>query len=87
MQAMNGFAQQNRADKEIEAGRKALAIDPHDPNPLIHVASALVETTRDNDLDKEQRYVEAAKDAQAAIDNIDTGVTSRPRLRPRRCRR
>ena len=74
VQAMNGFAQQNRADKEIEAGRKAVAIDPHDPNPLIHVASALVETTRDNDLDKEQRYAEAQKDAQAAIDNIDTGM-------------
>ncbi len=74
MQAMNAFAQQNRADKEIEAGRKALAIDPHDPNPLIHVASALVETTRDNDLDKEQRYAEAQKDAQAAIDNINTGM-------------
>jgi tetratricopeptide (TPR) repeat protein len=74
VQAMNGFAQQNRSDKEIEAGRKAIAIDPHDPNPLIHVASALVETTRDNDLDKEQRYAEAKQDAQAAIDNIDSGL-------------
>ncbi len=74
VQAMNGFAQQNRADKEIEAGRKAAAIDPHDPNPLIHVASALVETTRDNDLDKDQRFAEAQKDAQAAIDNINTGM-------------
>lgn len=74
VQAMNGFAQQNRADKEIEAGRKVIAIDSRDPNPLIHVASALVETTRENDLDKEQRYTEARKDAQAAIDNINTGL-------------
>ncbi len=74
VQAMNEFAQQNQANKEIEAGRKAIAIDPHDPNPLIHVASALVETTRDNDLDKEQRYTEAMNDAQAAIDNINTGL-------------
>jgi len=74
VQSMNGFAQQNRADKEIEAGRKAVAIDPHDPNPLIHVASALVESTHENDLDKDQRYAEAQKDAQAAIDNIDTGM-------------
>jgi tetratricopeptide (TPR) repeat protein len=80
MQAMNGFAQQNRADKEIEAARKALAIDPNDPNPLIHVASALVETTRDNDLDKDQRYAEAQKDAQAAIDNIDTGMHIPPNV-------
>lgn len=74
VQAMNGFAQQNRADQEIEAARKAVAIDPHDPNPLIHVASALVESTKENDLDKDQRYTEAQKDAQAAIDNIDTGM-------------
>jgi tetratricopeptide (TPR) repeat protein len=80
MQAMNGFAQQNRADKEIEAARKALAIDPRDPYPLIHVASALTETTRDNDLDKEQRYAEAQKDAQAAIDNIDTGMDVAPNV-------
>jgi tetratricopeptide (TPR) repeat protein len=80
MQAMNGFAQQNRADKEIEAARKAVALDPNDPNPLIHIASALVETTRDNDLDKEQRYAEARKDAQAAIDNIDTGMHIPPNV-------
>ncbi len=80
LQAMNGFAQQNRPDKEIEAARKVVAIDPHDPNPLIHVASALVETTRDNDLDKEQRYAEAQKDAQAAIDNIDTGMHIPPNV-------
>ena len=80
VQAMNGFAQQNNAQKEIEAGRKATAIDPHDPNPLIHVASALVETTHENDLDKEQRYAEAAKDAQAAIDNINTGLHVPPNV-------
>jgi len=80
VQAMNGFAQQNNSEKEIEAARKAIAIDPHDPNPLIHVASALVEVTRDNDLDKEQRYAEAAKDAQAAIDNINTGLHVPPNV-------
>lgn len=74
LQAMNLFSQQNNPQKEIEAGRKALAFDPNDPVPLIHVASALVETTGENDLDKAQRYAEAAKDAQAAIDNINTGL-------------
>jgi hypothetical protein len=80
VQAMNGFAQQNNAQKEVEAARKAVAIDPHDPNPLIHAASSLVEITHDNDLDKEQRYAEAEKDAQAAIDNIDTGMHIPPNV-------
>ena len=80
VQAMNGFAQQNDAEKEIEAARKAAAIDPNDPNPLIHIASALVQITRDNDLDKQQRYAEAGKDAQTAIDNIDTGMHIPPNI-------
>jgi uncharacterized membrane protein len=80
IQAMNGFSRTGNAELEIEAGRKAIAIDPHDPNPLIHVASAVVEVTRDNDLDKDQRYAEAAKDAQAAIDNINTGLHIPPNV-------
>jgi tetratricopeptide (TPR) repeat protein len=82
VQAMNIFQQQNNSEKEIEAGRKALALDPTDPVPLIHVASALVEITRENDLDRDQRYAEAAKDAQAAIDNINTGLHIPPSVTP-----
>lgn len=82
VQAMNLFQQSNNPEKEIEAGRKAIGIDPTDPVPLIHVASALVETTRENDLDKDQRFAEAAKDAQAAIDNINTGLHIPPTVTP-----
>ncbi len=80
--AMTMFQQQNNPEKEIEAGRKAIALDPTNPIPLIHVSSALVEVTRDSDLDKEQRYAEAAKDAQTAIDNIDTGLHVPPNVTP-----
>jgi tetratricopeptide (TPR) repeat protein len=82
VQAMNFFQQQNNAAKEIEAGRKAIAIDPTDPIPLIHVGSALVEVTRDNDLDKEQRWAEAEKDLHGAIDNLDTGMHIPPNVTP-----
>jgi len=82
VQAMNMFQQQNNAEKEIEAGRKAIAVDPTDPIPLIHVASALVEVTHENDLDKDQHYAEATKDAQAAIDNINTGLHVPPNVTP-----
>jgi len=73
-QAMSGFAQQNNGDKLIEAGRKALAIEPNNPILLAPVAHALITVTHENDLDKEQRFAEAAKDARAAIDNINTGM-------------
>jgi len=74
IRAMNLYAQSNNTDKVIEAGRLAIAADPINPVPLVQVASALAESTHDTDLDREQRLAEAAKDAKAAIDNIDTGL-------------
>jgi tetratricopeptide (TPR) repeat protein len=72
--AMNLFAQANDTEKVIITGRQAIAADPTNPVPLVQVASALAESTHETDLDREQRLAEAAKDAHAAIDNIDTGL-------------
>jgi tetratricopeptide (TPR) repeat protein len=72
--AMNLYAQSNDTDKVIETGRQAIDADPTNPIPLVQVASALAESSRETDLDRDQRLAEAAKDAQAAIDNIDTGL-------------
>lgn len=74
IRAMNLYAQSNNTDKVIDCGRLAIAADPTNPIPLVQVASALAETTRETDLDREQRLAEAAKDAHAAIDNIETGL-------------
>ncbi len=74
MKVVNMYAQANNSEKVVEIGRKAIAADPTNPIPLMEVASTLAETTRDTDLDREQRLAEAAKDAHAAIDNIDTGL-------------
>src|SRR5271165_5560316 len=78
VRAMGLYAQAGNGEKIIEAGRKAIAADPTNPVPLVQVASVLAETTRDTDLDREQRLNEAAKDAQAAIDNINTGLIVPP---------
>lgn len=78
IRAMNLYGQQNNADKSIEAGRKAIAADPTNPVPLVQVASALAESTRETDMDRQQRLAEAAKDAQGAIDNVDTGLIVPP---------
>jgi len=78
IRAMNLYGQQNNADKLIEAGRKAIAADPTNPVPLVQVASALAESTRETDMDRQQRLAEAAKDAQGAIDNVDTGLIVPP---------
>ncbi len=74
MRTMNLYAQANNSEKVVVTGRQAIAADPTNPIPLVQVASALAESTRDSDLDREQRLAESMKDAQAAIDNIDTGL-------------
>jgi len=78
VRAMTLYGQANNGEKIIETGRKAIAADPINPVPLVQVGSVLAETTRDTDLDREQRLNEAGKDAQAAIDNIDKGLIVPP---------
>lgn len=84
VRVMNMYQQQNNAAKVIATGRKAIEFDPTDPVPLVTVASAMVMDTRENDLDRDARFVEAGKDAQAALDNIDTGLRVPPDVTPER---
>jgi len=72
--AMHGYQAANNADKMLDMGRKVLAIDPDDPEALIAVAEVLVERTRDSDLDKAQRWDEATKLGQHALQTIDTDL-------------
>ena len=72
--AMRAYQAANNADKMLEMGRKVLALDPDQPEALLDVAEVLVERTRDSDLDKDQRWDEAAKHAQHALETVDTDV-------------
>ena len=72
--AMRGYQTANNADKMLDMGRKALAIDADDPESLVDVAEVLTERTRDTDLDKDQRLDEARKAAQKALQTVDTDI-------------
>jgi tetratricopeptide (TPR) repeat protein len=76
--AMHAYQAANNADKMLDMGRKTLAIDPDDPEALVGVAEVLVERTRDTDMDKQQRWDEAGKDAQRALTTVDTDLTIPP---------
>jgi tetratricopeptide (TPR) repeat protein len=78
VRAMTLYQQQNNSGKIIATGRKAIALNPTNPVPLVAVASALVMDTRESDLDRDTLYAEANKDAQAALDNLDTGLEIPP---------
>ena len=74
IRAMNLYAQSNNTERSLTAGAR--------PSPPIRPIRSRwckwprrwPRSTRDTDLDRDQRLAEAAKDAHAAIDNIDTGL-------------
>jgi tetratricopeptide (TPR) repeat protein len=61
------YQNSNNSDKTLELGRKTLSIDPDNVVALVTVASVLANRTRESDLDKEERLTEAKKDANHAI--------------------
>jgi tetratricopeptide (TPR) repeat protein len=69
---MRGYQNADNSDKMSEAAQKLLKIDPDDPEALVDVAEVAVEHTRDTDLDKDQRLDDAFKNAQHALQSVDT---------------
>jgi tetratricopeptide (TPR) repeat protein len=76
--AMNSAQNANNADLMMKMGEKVLALDANDPEALVGVAQVLVERTQDTDLDRDQRFEQATKDAQHALETIDTDITVPP---------
>lgn len=71
---MQRYQQANNGDKMVEMAKKTLAIDPDDPEALVAVAQVEAEQTRETDLDKDQKYADAKKDAERALVTVDTDV-------------
>jgi tetratricopeptide (TPR) repeat protein len=71
---MAAYQQANNADKMLAMSQKVLTYDPDDPEALLGVSRVLAERTRDTDLDKDQRLAEAKKDAQRALETVETDV-------------
>jgi len=72
--AMHTYQAGNNAEKMAEMAQKVLKIDPDDPEALVGAAEVIAERTRDTDLDKDQRLAEAQKDAERALQTVDTDV-------------
>ena len=77
-QAMAAYRNANNGDKMMEMGRKVLAIDPDSPEAQIDVAENMIGHTHDTDLDKTQRWAEAEKLLQHALETIDTDIVVNP---------
>jgi tetratricopeptide (TPR) repeat protein len=70
--AMRLYQNANNGDKMSETAQKILKIDPDDPEALVDSAEVIADRTRDTDIDKEQRWDEATKQAQHALETVDT---------------
>ena len=72
--AMQRYQAANNADKMTDMAQKALAFDADDPEALVGVAQVLAERTHDTDLDKDQKLAEAKKNAERALQTVNTDV-------------
>jgi tetratricopeptide (TPR) repeat protein len=72
--AMRAYQNANNGDKMAEMAQKLLKLDPDDPEALIASAEVMAEHTRSTDLDKDQRFDQAAKYAQRSLETVDTDV-------------
>ena len=74
--AMQRYQSVNNSDKMLEMAKKVLALDPDDPEALVGLSQVLAERTRDTDLDRDQRLAESRKDAERALQTVDTDIPS-----------
>lgn len=72
--AMRAYQQANNADKMNEMAGRVLKLDADDPEALIGASEVVAERTRDTDLDKDQRWAEAEKEAQHSLETTDTDL-------------
>ena len=71
---MRRYQQSNDSEKTLEMARKVLTYEPNDPVALVMAATVLAERTRESDLDREERYDEAIKHAQKALETVNTDL-------------
>jgi tetratricopeptide (TPR) repeat protein len=80
--AMMMYQRANDSAKLLDMARKVLVIDPNDPIANVFLATFLPEGVRETDLDKDEKYNEAAKAAQTALANVDSIGAQNPDAPP-----
>lgn len=84
LRTMREYQNADNAEKTIEMGRKVLAVDANNPEALVTVATVLSERTRETDLDRDERLGEATRNAQKALQTVDTDLIIPPNTPPER---
>lgn len=74
----------NNGEKTVAMARKVLALDANNPEALILFAVITAQTTRETDLDRDERLNEATANASKALRTIDTDLLIPPNFPPER---
>jgi tetratricopeptide (TPR) repeat protein len=72
--AMYDYQNANNGEKTIAMSKKILALEPNNPEALVTFATITAQSTRETDLDRDERLNEAIKDANHALQTIDTDM-------------
>ena len=72
--AMYDYQNANNVEKTVAMAKKVLTLDPDNPEALVTFATVTAQTTRETDLDREERLNEAVADATKALQTVDTDL-------------
>jgi tetratricopeptide (TPR) repeat protein len=72
--AMYDYQTINNAEKTVAMARKMLALDPNNPEALVTFATVTAQTTRETDLDRDERLNEASANATKALQTVNTDL-------------
>lgn len=72
--AMYDYQNANNAERTVAMARKMLTLDANNPEALVTFATVTAQTTRETDLDRDERLSEASANATKALQTIDTDL-------------
>ena len=72
--AMYDYQGANNGEKTLAMSKKVLALDPDNPEALVMSAVIAAQSTRETDLDRDERLNQASANATKALQTIDTDM-------------
>lgn len=72
--AMYDYQNANNAEKTVAMAKKVLTLDPDNPEALVTFATVAAQSTRETDLDRDERLNQASANATKALQTIDTDL-------------
>jgi tetratricopeptide (TPR) repeat protein len=71
---MHEYQNENNPDKMLAMGEKVLTLDPENAVALVLTATVLSDNLSDNDQDRAAKIAEIKRNAQRALDTVDTSL-------------